>query len=84
MGMSACYGGGSDDATTAIGIGVVALALSVVALILGIKAIGNFKKGRALGRKPIGTLIVGIGGTVMAGFGLLFTFLGFMMAAVCL
>ena len=84
FGMGAALGGDDDVAIVAIVLTVIALALGAVALVLGIKAIGDFKKGRALGAKPIGTLIVGIGGTVFAGFTLLFAVLAFMMSAAAL
>ena len=84
FGMGAALAGDDEVAIVAIVLTVIALALGAVALVLGIKAIGNFKKGRALGAKPIGTLIVGIGGTVFAGFTLLFAILAFMMSAAAL
>ena len=84
VGIGAGLGHNDDVALVAIVLGIIGAALNVVALILGIKAIGAFKKGRALGAKPIGTLIVGIGGVSLAGFGLLFTLIGFIMAATAL
>ena len=83
MGMSACLG--NDDVEVgAMMFGMASLGLCLFGLILGVKSIGNFKKGRALGKKPIGTLIVGIGGIVLSGFGLLFAFLGLAMGMVAL
>ena len=83
MGMSACLGN-DDVEVEAMMFGMASLGLCLFGLILGVKSIGNFKKGRALGKKPIGTLIVGIGGTALSGFGLLFAILGLAMGMVAL
>ena len=50
-------------------------------LILGVKSIGNFKKGKSLGRNPIGTLIVGIGGLAFGAMGVLMSLVVFFSAA---
>ena len=84
MGIGAALGGDDDVAVVTVVLGIISMILGVIALILGIKAIGDFKRGRALGAKPIGTLIVGIGGVSLAAFALLFTILGFVMAATAL
>ena len=75
MGMNAFWDG-YDMAVVTIMFAMTSLALCIIGLILGVKSIGNFKKGRALGKKPIGTLIVGIGGIALSGYGLLFAALG--------
>lgn len=84
VGMGAALGLDSDTATAAIVLGVMSFVFGTISLVLGIKAIGDFKQGRALGAKPIATLIVGIGGTVMSGLTLLFAILGVMMASAVL
>lgn len=72
------------SAITAIILAFIAVALSTVGVILGIKAIGNFKKGKSLGRNPIGTLIVGIGGLAFGAMGVLMSLVVFFSAATCL
>lgn len=75
MGMTAFWDG-YDMAVVTTMFAMTSLAFCIVSLVLGIKSIGNFKKGIALGKKPIGTLILGICGIALAGYGLLFATLG--------
>ena len=78
------YSYDEDLAIAAIVLGIIAIVMSIVGIVLGIRAICKFKKGKKLGRNPIGTLIVGIGGLSLGAMGIIFSLVGIFGASVCL
>ncbi len=78
------YNYDEDMAIVSIVFGVIGLIVAIVGVILGIKAIRSFKEGKRIGRNPIGTLIVGIGGLSFAGSSAILALCGFVLAAAAL
>jgi hypothetical protein len=78
------YSYDEDLAIVAMIMGIFAIGMSIPAIILGAKSIGKYKYAkRNLGRNPIGTLIVGINGLAMGALGAIFALIGVICSISC-
>ncbi|MBQ3064494.1 MAG: hypothetical protein IJC99_06840 [Clostridia bacterium] len=64
-------------------LNMIGIALGILSLVFGVQSIKTFKALKnGPGGSPIATLVLGIAGTVFAGFTLLFSLIAFFMIAL--